>query len=160
MLKTDVPRTSLGMRSGVNCMRENRASMSRDTSRASKVFATPGTPSNSTCPSAMIDVRTMSTALVCPTIMSAICCFISSILWVNSVKSVLVSIVSLIYIIVFLVLLSIMSFIVVCHKLLYLFQDLIHTVDGPLHLAFVNGAFSKIVQTQSQQIFLHLFFFQ
>jgi MoxR-like ATPase len=37
-----VPNTSLGIKSGVNCTREKRASISRASSRAVSVFATPG----------------------------------------------------------------------------------------------------------------------
>lgn len=50
-LKTEVPTTSLGIRSGVNCRREKSASMIFAISFAVKVLATPGTPSIKICPS-------------------------------------------------------------------------------------------------------------
>ncbi len=47
---TEVPTTSLGMRSGVNWIRLNVPPMSWATVRASSVFAVPGTPSMRTWP--------------------------------------------------------------------------------------------------------------
>ena len=82
ILNTVVPNTSLGIKSGVNCTREKRASISRASSRAVSVFATPGTPSISTCPPATMLVSSRSTASVCPTTICAMlsrsCCVFSA----------------------------------------------------------------------------------
>ena len=50
--KTDTPVTSLGSRSGVNCAREKRQSIERESAFASIVLPTPGASSRMTCPSA------------------------------------------------------------------------------------------------------------
>ena len=47
-----VPVMSLGMRSGVNCTRENVRAKAWDTVCTSNVFASPGTPTSTTCPPA------------------------------------------------------------------------------------------------------------
>ena len=70
-------------------MREKLALTRRATSRAKSVLATPGTPSMSTCPSAMTEASTRSTASCCPTMMLDICCLTCVTFSVNAVKSVL-----------------------------------------------------------------------
>ncbi len=50
--KTSEPVTSAGSRSGVHWMRENARPRAAESVRTSSVFATPGTSSRSTCPSA------------------------------------------------------------------------------------------------------------
>src|SRR5690606_17089677 len=63
MLYTEVPNTSEGIRSGVNCMREKSTDMTLDISLAVSVFATPGTPSIRTWPSASNAV--ISNVIIC-----------------------------------------------------------------------------------------------
>ena len=47
-LNTEVPKTSDGMRSGVNCTREKSAAITLLNNLAVSVLATPGTPSSKT----------------------------------------------------------------------------------------------------------------
>ncbi len=56
-----VPMTSDGIRSGVNCTRENDSSSVSASVRTSSVLPRPGTPSSSTCPPASSADTTPST---------------------------------------------------------------------------------------------------
>ena len=67
-----VPMMSAGIRSGVNWMRENVASMHSASVRTSIVLPRPGTPSRSACPPARSVVMTPSTISSWPTIILAI----------------------------------------------------------------------------------------
>ena len=67
VLKTFVPVMSEGIRSGVNCMRLKSAPTMRASVFTRRVFAVPGTPSRSACPSAMSATKTCSTTSSCPT---------------------------------------------------------------------------------------------
>jgi len=58
---------SEGIRSGVNWMREKSTDSVFANSFAASVFATPGTPSISTWPSAMIAAMSRSIICSCPT---------------------------------------------------------------------------------------------
>src|SRR5512133_493921 len=62
-----VPRTSPGIRSGVNWIRLNPIPSAVAKARASSVLATPGTPSTSTCPSESSATSRRSRALSWPT---------------------------------------------------------------------------------------------
>ena len=62
-LKTEVPKISLGIKSGVNCMRLKSIFKDFASSLAEIVFATPGTPSMSECPLAKIDAISISIML-------------------------------------------------------------------------------------------------
>ena len=61
-----VPVTSAGIRSGVNWMRENGRLKTRPSVRTRRVFPTPGTPSSSTFPPAIIAITVPSTTSFCP----------------------------------------------------------------------------------------------
>ena len=71
-LKTEVPTTSLGIRSGVNCRREKSTSMIFAINFAVNVLATPGTPSIKIWPSHNKPISSRSTILCCPIITCAI----------------------------------------------------------------------------------------
>ena len=98
MLNTVVPNTSLGIRSGVNCILLNFASTRRAISFARRVLATPGTPSIRTCPSHTKDASNKSTTCSWPTIVLEIALFSSAILFEKPVRSNLSLTVSLIFI--------------------------------------------------------------
>jgi len=68
-----VPVTSAGMRSGVNCILEKGRLNTLPSVRTSLVFPTPGTPSKSTFPPAIIAMTAPSTTSFCPTISLEIC---------------------------------------------------------------------------------------
>ena len=84
-----VPRTSLGIRSGVNCMREKGVSIDFEINFAISVFATPGTPSMSTWPLASMAAMSCSTIADCPTMTFPISDFICSTASLSRVRSVL-----------------------------------------------------------------------
>ena len=65
---TLVPMMSAGIRSGVNCIRENPRSSTSWSVRISSVFPKPGTPSKSACPPVIKQIRTPSIISCCPTI--------------------------------------------------------------------------------------------
>ena len=88
-LKTDVPKISDGIRSGVNCILLKPISIVFAKSFAVTVFATPGTPSIITCPLASSAARRCSTIDSCPTITFAISDFMRSKLWLSSPMSIL-----------------------------------------------------------------------
>ena len=68
ILYTEVPKISEGIRSGVNCMREKPDERLLASNLDISVLAIPGTPSNSTWPSARAATRRRSTVFFCPTI--------------------------------------------------------------------------------------------
>src|SRR5882724_461488 len=70
-----VPRTSPGIRSGVNWMRPNFSERAAAKVRASRVLATPGTPSSRTCPSDSRLTSNNSMAASCPITTLRSCCF-------------------------------------------------------------------------------------
>ncbi len=63
-----VPEISPGIKSGVNCILENFKSNAFANVRMSKVFASPGTPINSTCPRAKRAINNCSIISFCPII--------------------------------------------------------------------------------------------
>ncbi len=65
--KISDPVTSPGIRSGVNCTRLVSRSSAAATVRTSSVFATPGTPSSSTCPRASRAITMPDTTASWPT---------------------------------------------------------------------------------------------
>jgi len=67
VLKTFVPVMSEGIRSGVNWMRLKSAPRMRASVFTRSVFAVPGTPSRSACPSAKSATKTCSTTSSWPT---------------------------------------------------------------------------------------------
>ncbi len=70
---SSVPVMSLGIRSGVNCTREKLRSSACATVCTSSVFASPGTPTSSTCPPARSAATRSSTILCWPMIRRPIC---------------------------------------------------------------------------------------
>jgi len=67
-LKTEVPKISLGIKSGVNWMRLKSTAIVLANSFAVTVFATPGTPSINEWPSLKIETMSISSMFSCPTI--------------------------------------------------------------------------------------------
>jgi len=67
-----VPVISLGIKSGVNCIRLNFRSITSATVFIRSVFANPGTPTSKQCPLASKEIRSWSTIFSCPTITLAI----------------------------------------------------------------------------------------
>ncbi|MNI51935.1 hypothetical protein D3C85_1195310 [compost metagenome] len=66
VLKMGVPKTSEGIKSGVNCTRENCAAIDLASNLALSVLATPGTPSIKICPSASKPTIKKSITCFCP----------------------------------------------------------------------------------------------
>jgi hypothetical protein len=64
---------SLGIRSGVNWIREKLRSSACDTVCTSSVFASPGAPTSSACPPASSAATRLSTIWCCPMIRRSIC---------------------------------------------------------------------------------------
>ena len=89
ILKTDVPKMSEGIRSGVNCILLKSTEIVLARSLAVMVFATPGTPSIRTCPLERRAARRCSIMLSCPTMTFPISAFILSKLSRSSVISIL-----------------------------------------------------------------------
>ena len=86
--KIEVPKISLGIKSGVNCMRLKPTSKVFANSFAETVFATPGTPSIKECPLAKIEAISISIMLFCPTITLPISVLIWATPSFNSLKSI------------------------------------------------------------------------
>ncbi len=74
---TEVPKISLGIKSGVNCIRLKPISKDFASNFAEMVFATPGTPSIRECPLAKMDAISISIMPFCPTMTLLISSFMS-----------------------------------------------------------------------------------
>ena len=89
MSKTEVPKISLGIKSGVNCIRLKSIAKDLANKRADMVFATPGTPSISAWPLAKIEAISISIIPFWPTITLLISDFICATPCCNSERSIL-----------------------------------------------------------------------
>ena len=88
-LKTEVPKISEGIKSGVNCILLKPTEMVLANNFAVMVLATPGTPSIITCPLESKATKRCSIIDSCPTITLAISDFTLARLSLNSVISIL-----------------------------------------------------------------------
>ena len=99
----NVPITSAGNRSGVNCMRLNSVLTSCARVLMARVFANPGTPSSNICPSLSRPISRLSTKCFCPTmtpsmprlmlVIKALCCSIRMFSSLMSITSAMIFVV-------------------------------------------------------------------